>query len=108
MTIFSAVAVVFTAVATAFAAMASGFLAVVAQNTGETAVTNTAATSLKFILLPSKMSFSVREFRNFLVFQLTGKVRINVLRLYVKKLMSLKSLLTYSYFMLVMVNYKTV
>ena len=49
---------VFTAVASAFAAVTAVFTAVAAEITDKTAVTNTAATSVKFSLQCSKMSFS--------------------------------------------------
>ena len=48
MTVFTAVVAVFTAVASAFAAVTSIFTAVAAENTDETPITNTAATSVKF------------------------------------------------------------
>ena len=59
MTVFAVVAVVFTAVASAFAAMTAVFTAVSAENSDETAVMNTAATSVKCNSRPSKMSSSV-------------------------------------------------
>ena len=60
MTVFTAVAAVCTAVASAFAAVASVFIGVAAENTDETPITNTAATSVKLSSHHSNMSFSVR------------------------------------------------
>ena len=60
MTVFTAVAAVFTAVASALAAVTSIFHALATENTDETAVTNTAATSVKFSSHRSKISFRVR------------------------------------------------
>ena len=52
MTVFTTVALVFTDVASAFAAVA-------AEITDETAITNTAAISVKFCLHSSNVCFSV-------------------------------------------------
>ena len=59
MTVFTNVAAVFTVVASSIAAVTAVFTAVVAENTDETAVINTAATSVKFSSHRSIMSFSV-------------------------------------------------
>ena len=50
---------VFAVVASVFAAVNAVFTAVAAENTDETAITNTAATSVKFSSHRIKMSFSV-------------------------------------------------
>ena len=59
MTVFTAVAAVFTAVASFFAAVTSIFTGVAGENTNETPITNTAATSVKFSSHRNNMSFSV-------------------------------------------------
>ena len=59
MTVFTAVAAVFTAAASAFAAVTPIFTAVATENTDEMAITKAAATSVKFSLHRSKISFSV-------------------------------------------------
>ena len=59
MTVFTAVAAVFAAVPSAIAAVTSAFTAVSAENTDETAVTNTASTSVKVSQYRSNVSFSV-------------------------------------------------
>ena len=59
MAVFTAVVAVFTAVTSALTAVTSIFTALATENTDETAVTKTAATSVKFSFHRSNMSFSV-------------------------------------------------